>query len=62
MDEFETPAIEELELDEIAEILEELGSELSPEELRETALFVKQIGNIEDAFAAIEAAEMRKSA
>ena len=62
MEELPPALIEELELDEIAELLEELDADLSPEELRATAIFVKQLGGIDEAFAAIEALEQSKAA
>ena len=61
MDESEVPCYDALELDEIAEILEELGEDLPPETLREAAIFVKQMGSIESALAAIAAADLRNT-
>lgn len=44
----------DMHLDEIEELLLELGAELSDDELHRTALFVKQLGSLQSALQAIE--------
>lgn len=47
------PEFAELELDEIEELLEELGLDLADDELHQVALFMKQSGSLEAGFAAL---------
>lgn len=52
--------LESLAIDEIAELLEEMGADLDPHELRQAARFVRKLGGIDEAIAAIEV--MRREA
>jgi hypothetical protein len=55
------PAFADMHVDEIEEVLEELGLRLSDNELRQLALFMKQSGSLEAALAALSELE-RKAA
>jgi hypothetical protein len=52
----------DLTVEEIAELLEELGTDLAAEELHAAASFVHSMGDVNAALAAIEALEDRKAA
>lgn len=55
------PHFAELQLDEIEELLEEIGLELSDAELHQVALFLQQSGSLEAAMEALHELE-RKAA
>jgi hypothetical protein len=47
------PAFAEMQIDEIEEVLEDLGLDLSDAELHQIALFMQQSGSLEAALAAL---------
>jgi hypothetical protein len=47
----------ELHVDEIAELLGDLGVEMSPEDLQQLSLLVKQVGGLEQAWEVLEELE-----
>jgi hypothetical protein len=51
-----------LEIDEIVELLQELGATLSPEQLEATAQFVKDAGGLENALSLMDAMQERRAA
>lgn len=44
----------ELHVEEIAELLGDLGVEMSPEDLQQLSLLVKQVGGLEEAWEVLE--------